>query len=264
MKAKIKDAHIVAMEAGQQSGVDVDLMDGELTKQVCFIKFSLMACNAFGIMLGIFVVLFGISYPDVGFPGGYTGRETAAISGFFIAFTLIGYYGAHRQKVYFLVPYSAIIFLFLAGNLMMWGIKPEDSVLDPDSNAVLILAGVYLVLMVFALWLALQERKKSQGRVQVNSMAGLQMLPNAQLLASQLPMSSQANMTNQIELPSLQSNVPNSYGHPFPMNHVERKNYWNLNDRQLNVFYQPASNSYVTTPAQRSYGSVPGGSQMMF
>ena len=35
----------------------------------CCLKYSLMACNAFGIMLGIFVVLFGISYPDEGFPG---------------------------------------------------------------------------------------------------------------------------------------------------------------------------------------------------
>lgn len=152
---------------------EFDLMASELTKQVCCIKYSLMACNAFGIMLGIFVVLFGISYPEENFPGGYKGKETAGISGFFIIFTLIGYYGAHRQKVYFLVPYSIIIFMFLGGNLIMWGVKPEDSVLDPDSNAVLILGGVFIVLMIFALWLAWQERKKNlSGNVQVTSTAG--------------------------------------------------------------------------------------------
>lgn len=152
---------------------EFDLMASELTKQVCCIKYSLMACNAFGIMLGIFVVLFGISYPEENFPGGYKGKETAGISGFFIIFTLIGYYGAHRQKVYFLVPYSIIIFLFLGGNLIMWGVKPEDSVLDPDSNAVLILGGVFIILMIFALWLAWQERKKNlSGNVLVTSTAG--------------------------------------------------------------------------------------------
>lgn len=152
---------------------EFDLMASELTKQVCCIKYSLMACNAFGIMLGIFVVLFGISYPEENFPGGYKGKQTAGISGFFIVFTLIGYYGAHRQKVYFLVPYSIIIFLFLGGNLIMWGVKPKKSVLDPDSNAVLILGGVFIVLMIFALWLAWQERKKNiSGNVQVTSTAG--------------------------------------------------------------------------------------------
>ncbi|KAI1280637.1 hypothetical protein HDE_13582 [Halotydeus destructor] len=119
-----------------------------------------MACNAFGIMLGIFVVLFGLAYPEENFPGGYKGKETAGISGFFIIFTLIGYYGAHRQKVYFLVPYSVIIFLFLGGNLVMWTIKSDNSVLDPDSNTVYILGGVFLVLMVFALMLAWQEKRK--------------------------------------------------------------------------------------------------------
>lgn len=118
------------------------------------------ACNAFGIMLGIFVVLFGLAYPEENFPGGYRGKETAGISGFFIVFTLIGYYGAHRQKVYFLVPYSIIIFLFLGGNVTMWAIKPDESVLDPDSNAVYILGGVFVVLMVFALMLAWQEKRK--------------------------------------------------------------------------------------------------------
>ena len=175
---------------------EFDLMASELTKQVCCIKYSLMACNAFGIMLGIFVVLFGISYPEENFPGGYKGKQTAGISGFFIVFTLIGYYGAHRQKIYFLVPYSIIIFLFLGGNLIMWGAKPKQSFLDPDSNAVLILGGVFIVLMVFALWLAWQERKKNMsGNVQVTSTAGT---VNSALVAAAAANAAAANYNSNV------------------------------------------------------------------
>jgi len=48
----------------------------------------------------------------------------------------------------------------MAGNIMMWTIRPEDSVLSPDSNTVFILGGVFVVLMVFALYLAWQEKRK--------------------------------------------------------------------------------------------------------
>lgn len=53
-------------------------------------QYFLMSSNAFGIMLGIFLVLFGLAYPDEQFPGGYRGKETAGIAGVFIFFTLIG------------------------------------------------------------------------------------------------------------------------------------------------------------------------------
>lgn len=43
-------------------------MAEELSTQLCCVKYSLMACNAFGIMLGIFVVLFGLAYPEENFP----------------------------------------------------------------------------------------------------------------------------------------------------------------------------------------------------
>lgn len=265
-------------------------MPGEISKQLCCVKYSLMACNAFGIMMGIFVVLFGLSYPEEKFPGGYRGKETAGISGFFIIFTLIGYYGAHRQKVYFLVPYSIIIFLFLGGNLVMWGVKPEESVLDPDSNAVLILTGVFLVLMVFALWLAWQEKKKTEmGNVHVTSTAGipLQQLTTpttnmGQLSSTSLttagpitqqpqPLSQQQQllMQHQQQLLSQQQSATSPllaggsatggyYGYPYPPHPIP----FDLNSKSnlpypspMSVFYQPGSNSYVTLPASRYKGT---------
>lgn len=255
---------------------DFEYMTGELTKQVCCIKYSLMACNAFGIMLGIFVVLFGISYPEENFPGGYKGKETAGISGFFIIFTLIGYYGAHRQKIYFLVPYSVIIFLFLGGNLMMWGIKPEESVLKADTNAFLIVTGVFGSLMVFALWLAWQERKKKgMANVSVTSMTGMNS-------STSYPMMMTTSMTNAVPAPVVtQQPQPQmqqqSYQPPLlsqqqslqqrqPQQSVTFGPYgprpglplsWDIDSKvttpYLNVFYQPESNSYVTLPVRGGY-----------
>lgn len=60
---------------------DFDLMASELTKQVCCIKYSLMAGNAFGIMLGIFVVLFGISYHYLALSGGDRATGDSATGG---------------------------------------------------------------------------------------------------------------------------------------------------------------------------------------
>lgn len=259
------------MDPGAQQAIsDADMEDGELTKQVCCVKYSLMACNAFGIMLGIFVVLFGISYPEVGFPGGYKGKETAGISGFFIIFTLIGYYGAHRQKIYFLVPYSVIIFAFLGGNLVMWGVKPEKSVLKPDSKAVLILGGVYLVLMAFALWLAFQERKKrAYGNVQVTSTAGTVPLP---VLPSAMPQSLPPNLRPQPQYATASTALMGASRYPTPYasqqqagtNLLQNKKSWDIdNPLPLNVVYQPATNSYITLPASR-YGSTQGGPRLMY
>ena len=44
-------------------------------------KYSLMVINSFGVLLGFFIVLFGMAYPRVPFPGGYTGEETAMFAG---------------------------------------------------------------------------------------------------------------------------------------------------------------------------------------
>ena len=260
--------------SAQQATGDQDSTAGELTKQVCCVKYSLMACNAFGIMLGIFVVLFGISYPEEGFPGGYKGKETAGISGFFIIFTLIGYYGAHRQKVYFLVPYSIIIFLFLGGNLVMWGVKPEQSVLDPDSNAVLILAGVYVVLMAFALWLAFQERKKlTQGNVHVTSRSAAMQAPMA-AAPGQQPVSLPPHLRppHQLLPPHPVSAAPGLSPYAYPQQPLRPpptslldKKSWDIDNHvPLNVMYQPASNSYVTRPAAARYGSTSGAPLVMY
>ena len=52
-----------------------------------------MSTNAFGVVTGIFLVLFGIGYKGETFPGGYKGRETALISLGLILLALIGYCG---------------------------------------------------------------------------------------------------------------------------------------------------------------------------
>ena len=57
------------------------------------LKYFLMSSNAFGLMIGIFLVLFGMAYQDQTFPGGYSGKETSGIAGVFIFITLVGYCG---------------------------------------------------------------------------------------------------------------------------------------------------------------------------
>jgi len=56
-------------------------------------KYTLMVINSFGILLGFFIVLFGLAYKTQTFPGGYSGQETAMFAGVFIFFFLIGYCG---------------------------------------------------------------------------------------------------------------------------------------------------------------------------
>lgn len=58
--------------------------------------------NAFGLMIGIFVVLFGMAYQEAEFPGGYKGKETAIIAGVFMFFTLIGYCGVSGIRLAFM------------------------------------------------------------------------------------------------------------------------------------------------------------------
>lgn len=63
------------------------------TQKLKCMKYSLMVINSFGVLLGFFIVLFGLAYPTVNFPGGYKGKETAMFAGVFIFFSLIGYCG---------------------------------------------------------------------------------------------------------------------------------------------------------------------------
>jgi hypothetical protein len=62
-------------------------------KKFKILKYFLMSSNAFGLMIGIFLVFFGMAYPEENFPGGYKGRQTAAIAGGLILLALIGYCG---------------------------------------------------------------------------------------------------------------------------------------------------------------------------
>lgn len=120
-----------------------------------------MACNAFGIMLGIFVVLFGMSYPEEKFPGGYRGKTTAAISIVMIFFTLIGYCGAHHQKAYFLIIYSIIIILFVVSNVATFFVLPEHSIFNLEGKTFWIMTMVLGCVLAFACLFAYQVRTRS-------------------------------------------------------------------------------------------------------
>lgn len=67
--------------------------NGSQMRNLKCMKYSLMVINSFGVLLGVFIVLFGLAYPLVPFPGGYTGKETAMFAGVFIFFSLVGYCG---------------------------------------------------------------------------------------------------------------------------------------------------------------------------
>lgn len=123
-------------------------------------KYALMACNAFGIMLGIFVVLFGISYPEEVFPGGYKGKTTALISSVVMLFTLIGYCGAHHHKAYFLVIYSIIIILFILSNAVTYYVLPNYSVFTIEGKTIIIVTVILVLVLVFACLFAYQVRSK--------------------------------------------------------------------------------------------------------
>lgn len=132
------------------------------SKKLGCLKYFMMSSNAFGVMIGIFLVLFGLAYPEEKFPGGYQGKETAGIAGVFIFFTLIGYCGAHRSSIYFLILYSIIILLFITGNLALWLFQPESSPLDPESRTVYAVSSLFLVLMVVGVFLSWQIRRAAQ------------------------------------------------------------------------------------------------------
>ena len=134
------------------------------TQRLKCMKYLLMVINSFGVLLGFFIVLFGMAYPRVSFPGGYTGEETAMFAGVFIFFSLIGYCGvcpasaltpllilslpsslliliilislscpqAAHQKVLFLVPYAVAIFFGMLYNFFNWFTSDQDC-LDPRS-----------------------------------------------------------------------------------------------------------------------------------
>lgn len=101
------------------------------------LKYSLMVINSFGLIIGVFVVLFGLAYPVVKFPGGHTGKETAMFAGVFIFFSLIGYCGAVHQKLFFLIPYVAVIFCGMIYNFFKWATDKEKTCLNAKSYSIL-------------------------------------------------------------------------------------------------------------------------------
>src|SRR5258708_3025607 len=92
-------------------------------------KYSLIICNVFGFILAIFYSLFCIGYPQEKWRGGYTGGQMAIFTLFVMAFTTIGYCGAHHHKGYLLIIYGVIIFIFSIGNVVVWVIYNDKSVL---------------------------------------------------------------------------------------------------------------------------------------
>jgi hypothetical protein len=87
------------------------------------LKYFLMSTNAFGLMIGIFLVLFGMSYPEEDFPGGYKGRETAVIACIFIFFTLIGYCGVSAC-------FGQLFFLFLSSSISRQVLQQTTNIFD--------------------------------------------------------------------------------------------------------------------------------------
>ncbi|RWS10951.1 hypothetical protein B4U79_08402, partial [Dinothrombium tinctorium] len=82
-------------------------------------------------VIGVFVVLFGLAYSNVAFPGGYRGHDTAIFAGFFILFSFLGYCGAHRLSFWLLLLYGVVIFGFLATFFVKWLLKSDVTCLDP-------------------------------------------------------------------------------------------------------------------------------------
>lgn len=128
------------------------------SKFFCFTKYAFMACNAFCIMLGIFVVLFGISFPEEIFPGGFKGKTSAGISAIIIFFTMIGYCGAHQQKPYFLVIYSLIIVIFIASSVTTFFLLPEQSIFSLEGKTFWIVTVILIIVLVFTCTLIYQIR----------------------------------------------------------------------------------------------------------
>ena len=77
--------------------------------------------------------------------------------------TCITQFKAHHQKIYALLLYSAIIFVFIGGNVILWGVKPELNVLDPESRTVYCVCGLFLILSVIGIVLSWQIRRHSLG-----------------------------------------------------------------------------------------------------
>ena len=127
-------------------------------------KYTLIIVNVFGFILAIFNALFGIGYPHERWPGGYTGGQMAIFSLFVMAFTTVGYCGAHHHKGYLLIVYGFIIFLITIGNVVLWVIYNDKSILGSMNHVYIIFcAVVVLLLLLFTFFLAFKLRQTDPG-----------------------------------------------------------------------------------------------------
>ncbi|RWS28254.1 hypothetical protein B4U80_05841 [Leptotrombidium deliense] len=133
--------------------------NGNNNKNTRCLKFSLMVCNSFGIVIGVFVVLFGLAYSTVTFPGGYDGNNTAIFASFFILFSFVGYCGAHRLSFWLLLSYALVICGFLSTYLVKWLLKSDVTCLDAKAYAIIFLSGLFLAMMITAFTLSHKVRK---------------------------------------------------------------------------------------------------------
>ena len=123
-------------------------------------KYTLIVFNLFGFILAIFNALFGIGYPTASWPGGYTGGQMAIFSLVVMAFTTVGYCGAHHHKSILLIPYGIAIFLIIVGNIALFIVYNEKSIVGQMSTAYMIFCGIVaLVLLIFTLVIVYKLRQ---------------------------------------------------------------------------------------------------------
>ncbi|XP_054154325.1 uncharacterized protein LOC128952888 [Oppia nitens] len=127
-------------------------------------KYTLIFINVFGFILSIFNALFGIGYPHNYWPGGYTGGQMAICSLFVMAFTTVGYCGAHHHKSYLLIVYGFIILLLCGGNGVVYFIYNDKSIIGSISNvnlAILALFTLFVLFLTFTLTFKLRTTRSN-------------------------------------------------------------------------------------------------------
>lgn len=125
-----------------------------------FMKYSLIIINVFGFILAIFNALFGIGYKEKIWPGGYTGGQMAIFSLFVMVFTTVGYCGAHHHKAYLLVIYGFILFIFTVGNVVIWVVYNDKSMLGSMQHGYIVFfSTIDFFLMLFAFFMAFKMRQ---------------------------------------------------------------------------------------------------------
>lgn len=210
--------------------------DNQLSSQAktrC-LKFSLMVCNSFGIVIGFFVVLFGLAYSGVTFPGGFNGHDTALFAIGFILFSFVGYCGAHRLSFWLLSFYGVVIFLMLVSSILKLFYKADIICIEPKSYAIIFISTIFVTMMIFSFILSHKLRrlhklqaayKKSQPPTPAFSKVNLQPQPQPQQL-QQPQLMQQPLMQQPIEQQQLPPPIipPPLLPTPAPPNVIPRMN----------------------------------------